>query len=177
MNGQLSWLMGRLFFVSYAILDTGIFIGIKDVKETMETITELSTVTKPSAATDRRREKKRLAIQILLVTLVVAVWGGLLYGGYYLANQYIQETRLYVDQQLNEIKQQNQQQVTLLQTELLKVHEELGLIKEELAFADETLNGSNQTKTALQERMALLDSQLNQLKTSLKQLEEAARVH
>lgn len=137
----------------------------------METATELSKVTKPTA------ERKRLAIQILLVTLVVACWGGLVYGGYYLANQYIQKTRLYVDQQLHEIKLQNEQQVTLLQTELLKIHEELGLIKEELAFADETLNGSNQTKTALQERMALLDSQLNQLKASLKQLEEAARVH
>ncbi|WP_134702708.1 hypothetical protein [Ammoniphilus sp. YIM 78166] len=123
----------------------------------------------------KKRRKANANQQLLIGVLTLVVWGGLLYGGYYLANQYIKNTQAYVQQQIQEVKVHNEQQVALLQTELLKMQEELGLIKEELAFADETLNGTNQTKHALQERMAMLDSQLTQLKTSLKHLEEAAR--
>ncbi len=132
----------------------------------------------------RRNSLRNIIVTSILLILSLSLWGSLLYGGYWLANQYINESRVYIDTKVEQIEEQNQQQienVKALQTELDKVHEELINIKDELvyiqeylALTGETLNGTDKTKEALDKRIDQLNAQLSDLQASIQRLEDAA---
>ncbi len=114
--------------------------------------------------------------------IFVAVWAGLLLGGYYLANTYIQKSHAYIDEKIKEVELANKQQIEQVENQmqgvksgLSEVQEGLASIQEELHLTGETLGGTDKTKQALNTRIDQLNKQLNELKTSLKKLEDAAR--
>jgi uncharacterized protein HemX len=118
-----------------------------------------------------RQRSNKLIRYVLLPVVTLSVWGGLLYGGYWLAQQYIADSHSYIDQQIQRVQEQNTQHMSQVVAELQRMQAELDQIQEELVFADKTVNGSNQTRQALQERMTTLDKQLSELKLSLEKLE------
>lgn len=133
----------------------------------------------------RKRRGKKTAVTVFIMLISIAIWGGLVYGGYYLANQYVAESKAYINQKVSEIKKQNQEQMiafnelqqklTEINDELLSVKGELVFIQEDLAITGETINGTDETKKALQERIVQLNTQLNELQASIKRLEDAAK--
>ncbi|MBP1934096.1 hypothetical protein [Ammoniphilus resinae] len=137
----------------------------------METSVPIQSETSP-----QRKRKRRAIHPAIPIIIGVILWAGLLFGGYKVAEHYIQNTQSYIDERIAEVNQHNEEKIGALQGELGKVQEELSAIQEELAMTDETINGTNETKQALESRMAALDKQLASLKNSLKQLEEAIRV-
>lgn len=141
----------------------------------------------PKKGRSDNRSNRNLILKISISIIAIIVWVGLLYGGYTVASNYFEETHSHLDQQIQEIKLQNQEVFSKLgrfneelkysNDELLIVRNELDYIKEALEITGETITGSDKTRLILQERMAELDKRLNQLQSQLIKLEEAARAH
>lgn len=145
-------------------------------------LTQLEYTNENSPHLKRDRKKKSKAISIMLFLISILVWGGLLYGGYYVATQYINSTEKYIDERLAVIQKSNTENMKELDSELQKVNDELLSIKSELVFIQEdlaltgeTLNGTDETKMALQERIKALDTQLTELQKSISRLEDASQ--
>lgn len=146
--------------------------------------------TQQEAVQTRQKPKKnpkdaKTVLTISLLVLSLGLWVGLLYGGYWLADQYINKSKAYIDTKIEQIEEQNQKQMETfkeLQTglddiyaELLNVKSELIFIQEDLTLTGETLNGTDKTKQALQQRIEELTTQLNNLQASIQRLEDAAK--
>ncbi|QOY35083.1 hypothetical protein AWH56_020630 [Anaerobacillus isosaccharinicus] len=133
------------------------------------------------------RGKGNLLLKLAYILLAVIIWGGLLYGGYNVADNYFKEIHSYLDEEILEMKTQNEEVIEQLERfneelqfsteELTMITLELNVIKEALELTGETITGSDQTRFALQEKISELDKRLNQLTTQLIKLEEAARAH
>ncbi|OEF99951.1 hypothetical protein BHF71_07070 [Vulcanibacillus modesticaldus] len=133
---------------------------------------------------NKKSSKSKLILKASKITISILVWGSLLYGGYFLANQYINETKDYINDKIAQIEKQNQKQMEVfnklqidldeIYDELINIRGELLLIEEDLALTGETLNGTDKTKIALQERIDELNKQLNELQEAIKKLEDAA---
>lgn len=139
----------------------------------------------PNTAPRKQPNRSRL-YKTMAVILTIAVWGGLLYGGYYLANTYIQKNQEYIDEKVAQIKEQNHQQlkdfksdinkeITNVQRNLDQVETNLTAIEKNIESTEEVITGANKTKKSLQEKIDELNKQLNELKTALKQLEDASQ--
>ena len=142
--------------------------------------TRKNNSTQQSLKRNSSTSKKGLTISLFVTSLIL--WGGLVYGGYWLANQYINESKAYVDAKIEEVEKQNQEEMIELEaqlngvyTELLNVKAELVFIEEDLALTGATLGGTDDTKVALQQRIDELNKQLKVLQTSIERLEDAAR--
>lgn len=141
----------------------------------------------------KKRRKKRIGKGIVWI-LTLAIWAGLLYGAYTLAESYYHN----IESRLDQLQQTNQQHIdvlnqsiALLQLQLTKNEEDaqalqsqfqevkssVEAVKEEVALAGDSLNASDDTKAALSERISALSAELQKLQTSIKKLEEAARVY
>lgn len=127
-----------------------------------------------------QKQKNILLISLLAVSILL--WIGVLFGGYWFANQYIETSKADIDTRIDEIETQNQKEVAELQLKLDEAYQELVYIKEELAYIEEnlaltgeSLNGSDETKVALQQRIDELNKQLKELQASIQKLEDAAR--
>lgn len=123
--------------------------------------------------------------------LTVVVWGGLAYGGYTLAEDYIHqlhnqqaeiESRLMM--KIEEVRSDNKVRFEELNSELVEltamlesVSGQLESIREELELTSDSISGSDDTKLALQAQISALDKQLEELRKSLEKLEHAARVY
>ena len=124
-----------------------------------------------------------------LIVLSVLIWGGLVYGGFYLAHKEMRETEQYFSNQMIEIKLENQRieeeltgAMQLVQNdlesftqEIAQVRSEMYMIQEELELTGETITGTDQTRLSLQERITELDKQLAGLREQLRKLEAAVR--
>ncbi|WLR52967.1 hypothetical protein LC040_08815 [Bacillus tianshenii] len=117
-----------------------------------------------------------------LVIGSVLLWVGLVVGGYFLADHYIQQSQHYLDKRITAVEANNEKQVKQMENELNAVHKEMLNVKSELVFIQEdlqltgeTLDGTDKTKTALQQRMQDLDKQLEELRKSIARLEDASR--
>ncbi len=143
---------------------------------------------------ESQREHKSAGKKWMSWTVVMFVWAALIYGSFSLAQHYIQG----IHQQLQEIRQTNQQNtaqlnqtITTLQEQLnankkdaeqlqqqfINVESQLEAVKEEMSFAGDSLNSSDATKKALSQRITDLSKELENLRASIKKLEEAARVY
>lgn len=137
----------------------------------------------PRQKSDKNPRKEKGIIGWLVISLLV--WGSLVYGGYFLANQYIKESKAYIDTTIEQMETQNKEQIEIIKelqtkfdqvySELLNIKSELAFIQEDLALTGETLNGTDKTKQALQQRIDQLNKQLNELQASIQRLEDAAK--
>ncbi|OEH92831.1 hypothetical protein [Bacillus solimangrovi] len=139
-----------------------------------------STETEQTTIPPRKNIQKKK--RIILFSVSIIVWAALVYGGYFIANQYIEKSQTYLNDRISEIEATNEKQVETLNKQLSSVHEEmlnvkseLVFIQEDLALTGESLNGTDKTKSALQERMVALDKQLEELRKSIARLEDASK--
>lgn len=133
----------------------------------------------------KRPRKGIIVLKILLLLLSISLWGSLLYGGYWLANKYISESKQYINTKVAQIETKNQEQMQTFKdlqedldkiyTELKNVKGQLQYIQEDLTLTGETINGTDKTKQALQHRIDELNIQLVDLQDSIKKLEDAAK--
>jgi chromosome segregation ATPase len=128
------------------------------------------------------KSQKKNNKQAKNVILLSAIWIILMGGGYLLAHTYIENSRSYIDERLQEAQTANLKQMTKLEeqvkqlsTKLGTVQDGLGSIQEGLQMTGEKLGGTDRTKQALTTRIDQLNKQLTELRTSLKKLEDAAR--
>ena len=143
------------------------------------------TIPNQSRSGDRGNSASK--VKIILSLLSIILWVGLIYGGYFFAVDYFEESNAYLDEKIEEVKLQNETALTELQRfneELQYSTDELALIKDELAYLKESLQltgesitGGDETRLAIEERMKELDKQLAELQKQLVKLEEAARAH
>lgn len=138
---------------------------------------------------ERNPAVKRRTVIYSLVSL--AAWCGLAYGGYALAENYINklhtqqaeiESRLLM--QIEEVQSVNNARIDDLNADLneltsqmVAVSEKIESIREELQMTSDSITGNDDTKLALQAQISALDNQLNELRESLRKLEDAARVY
>ncbi|MDO9535758.1 MAG: hypothetical protein Q7J85_10625 [Bacillota bacterium] len=125
----------------------------------------------------------------VVIFLILLMWGGLVYGGYFYALKHMQETEQYFSNQMVEIKLNNQRieeeligVMKLVQNdlesfnqEIAQIRSEMNMIQEELELTGESITGTDQTRLSLQERITELDKQLGGLREQLRKLEAAVR--
>lgn len=124
-----------------------------------------------SPVPERRKRTKRTTARSNLPALIltVLVWAGLVFGGFYLAKDYI-------DNSIKNVQETNAMNVQALNERLNNLHGEMEEIKSALAQADETLSSTNTTRQQLNEKIDQLDKQLKQLQKSLQILRESGDV-
>lgn len=140
------------------------------------------------------RTKKNSVPLWLKIISVIAIWGAVAYGCYYLATNYIQDIQNKLDaiaaanaSQLEQLQeklddlQANMEAHRIsseqLQAQFLVVESELAAVKEEMSLAGSSLSTAAETKQALNDRIDQLGKELGELRRLIKQLEEAARVY
>ncbi len=137
----------------------------------------------------RKKEQGRIIKTVFLCVLVILLWTGIVYGGFYYGSIHLQEMEERFVSQIDSLIFENEQiearlkgtiqtvhnELELSNQEVMQIQSELNLIQEELALTGETITGTDQTRLSLQERMAELDKQLASLRTQLKNLEDAVR--
>ncbi|MCD5407552.1 MAG: hypothetical protein LRZ99_07665 [Desulfotomaculum sp.] len=102
----------------------------------------------------------------VLIFLAVILWGGMIYGAAYYAQQYI-------DQSIQSVQQTNAMNVRNLEERLNVLATDMQEIKQILQDTDQVLGGTEDTQQALNNKIAALDKQLQELERSLHILKEA----
>ena len=137
------------------------------------------------------KPKRKATVRRWIVwPLSIALWAGLLYASFALAQSYVSalqlqlteignhaaelgETLTLIQRELDEHKEG----LTALQEQFAVVQSELAAVKEELELAGDTMHSSGETREALSQRITELSAQLETLRQSIARLEEAARVY
>jgi chromosome segregation ATPase len=140
------------------------------------------------AKTRKKAREKKLRTAIFIV-LILLLWAGLVYGGFFYSLKHMRETERHFADQLNELKLENQRveeeiiaamqlfhnELESSSQEIMQIRNEMNIIQEELELTGESITGTDETRQSLQERITELDEQLVGLKEQLRKLEEAAR--
>jgi len=113
-----------------------------------------------------RRTGSERSFGPLYIVLFLLVWGGLVYGGFYLSKQYF-------DQEITNIQQTNALNIQEIKDRMDSMTNELIAIKGDLSNTDETISSSSSIQEELNEKIEVLDKQLENLEKSLKILREA----
>ncbi len=112
---------------------------------------------------------KKTRSSLPLVVAAILVWAGLIYGGFYLAKD-------YVDNSIQKVQETNAMNVKVLEDRLNSINTEMKEIKSALAQTDETLASTNSTRQELNQKIEELDKQLKALEKSLNILRESGDV-
>jgi len=113
-----------------------------------------------SVSRQEKRKQTRPGPGMLGIFIMLILWAGLTYGGYYYATDYVQRT-------VREIQETNALNVKVLEEDIQSLREEMGAIQEALAQTDKTLSSTGSAGEAVNERISLLDDQLKKLEKSL----------
>ncbi len=121
---------------------------------------------KPPDRPPRKRRINPFWRQLGLVLGSLAIWGGLLYGAYFYATDYI-------DTSIRSVQESNALHVQALTERLETIQLEVEEVKETLADTDQVLARSDQTREALNKRIEELGRQLERLEESLSTLRKS----
>ena len=113
-----------------------------------------------SVSRQEKRKQTRPGPGMLGIFIMLILWAGLTYGGYYYATDYVQRT-------VREIQETNALNVKVLEEDIQSLREEMGAIQEALDQTDKTLSSTGSAGEAVNERISLLDDQLKKLEKSL----------
>lgn len=122
----------------------------------------------PSPPRGRRTKKARWKGPAIII-LVLLVWSGLVYGGFYLGKDYI-------DRSVKNVQETNAMNVQALEEELKSIRGEMKEIETALNQADKQLSSTDATREKLNRKIEQLDKQLKQLQKSLQILRETGNV-
>lgn len=114
----------------------------------------------------RRTGRKNTGLKVVLFLLSLAVWCGMVYGGFYYSKQYL-------DQSILKIQQTNAMNIQELNDRLINLAAEMQDLKKLLSNTDQTLSSSGSLQRDLNAKINMLDQQLQNLEKSLKILKEA----
>jgi chromosome segregation ATPase len=123
----------------------------------------------PDKSSRSKRRPNPFWRRLGLVAGSLAVWGGLVYGAYYYATDYI-------DTSIRTVQESNALHVQALSERLDAIQLEVAGVKETLADTDQVLARSDQTREALSQRISELDRQLERLEESLNTLRKSPDV-
>ncbi len=120
----------------------------------------------------RRRTKKKSVWKTVLTTFIlVAVWSGLVYSGYWYMETRIAEnftkTKNMIEQAVKSVQETNALNVQELEEKVIQLVGEMEEIKDALEDTDDTLSQSNSSREELNARIEELDNQLEELEKSL----------
>ncbi|MGD9678674.1 MAG: coiled-coil domain-containing protein [Vulcanibacillus sp.] len=121
----------------------------------------------------RKQEKNKLK-PIIIVTLIVVLWGGLFYLGYWYTNHMNIKNWAYIDSRIEEEVNELRPKIDEVHMGLVEINEELLRINQELAITTDLLYGTDTNKLVLQQRIDELNLQLNELQASIERLRDAA---
>lgn len=102
----------------------------------------------------------------IYILVFLIIWGGLIYGGFYFAKQYL-------DQQIANIQQTNALHIQEIKERMDSLTREMIDLKSDLSNTDKTLSSSSSIQEQLNDKIELLDKQLKNLEKSLQILKEA----
>lgn len=98
--------------------------------------------------------------------VIVLLWGGLVFGGFYITKQYI-------DKAVQNVQQTNAMSVQTINESLEALSSDMKGLKEVLSSADQTISTSGSLQQELTEKIRMLEQQMEDLEASLKVLKEA----
>ncbi|KJS11480.1 MAG: hypothetical protein JL56_13150 [Desulfotomaculum sp. BICA1-6] len=119
----------------------------------------MKEVTEPVSRQEKRKQTGPKP-GVLGIFILLILWAGLTYGGYWYATDYVQRT-------VREIQETNALNVKMLEEDIQSLREEMGAIEEALAQTDKTLSSTGSAGEAVNERISQLDGQLKKLEKSL----------
>lgn len=114
----------------------------------------------------RKPKKSSWVLNFIVVLLIIAIWGGIVYSAYYYARQYI-------DLSIQMVQQTNAMNVQIITDRLDTLGSEITKIREALQDTGKTISSSTSTQEELSDKINKLDKQLQELEKSLKILREA----
>lgn len=117
----------------------------------------------PEKTRQGRSKSKTKGVEILVLLLI---WGGLVFGGFYAAKQYI-------DKALQNIQQTNAMSVQAINERLESLSSDMKGLKEVLSSADQTISSTGSLQQVLTDKIRTLEEQMEDLEASLKVLKEA----
>lgn len=124
-------------------------------------------INKDEQRTVRPRKTGSLkGIGFIYVLVLLLLWGGLVYGGFYFSKQYLDKT-------INNIQQTNALNIQEIKERMESLTNEMIALKSELSNTDQTLSSSSSIQAQLNQKIDLLDRQLKNLEKSLQILKEA----
>lgn len=124
-------------------------------------------INKDEQSTVRPRKTGSLkGIGFVYVLVLLLLWGGLVYGGFYFSKQYLDKT-------INNIQQTNALNIQEIKERMESLTNEMIDLKSELSNTDQTLSSSSSIQAQLNQKIDLLDRQLKNLEKSLQILKEA----
>lgn len=100
------------------------------------------------------------------IIIMLILWAGLTFGGFWYATGYVQRT-------VREIQETNALNVKMLEEDMQSLREDMSAIQEALAQTDKTLSSTGSAGEAVNERISQLDEQLKKLEKSLNILMES----
>lgn len=126
-------------------------------------------------AVKRRKQRKKTAQHNLFLTLLfVALWGALVYGGYWYLDMRLSQMQQQISQSLADIQETNNQQIQELDDKLLSVQKEMEIISQALEETGKEVSTSGSlNREELNKRMIELDKRLQELTKSLEILKES----
>ena len=98
--------------------------------------------------------------------VIVLLWGGLVFGGFYITKQHI-------DKAVQNVQQTNAMSVQAINESLEALSSDMKGLKEVLSSADQTISTSGSLQQELTEKIRMLEKQMEDLEASLKVLKEA----
>lgn len=110
---------------------------------------------------------------IIIGTLLVLLWSGLIYTGYWYIEKTNESNREYIDSKIESEIEKIQPSFDSIYQNVLTINTELESINQELALTDSLLYGTDENKVLLQQRIDQLTLQLNELQAAIERLNDA----
>lgn len=116
----------------------------------------------------KKNKKKKMTVflKVLSWILIIGVWSGLVYGGFYYSKKYI-------DESIDRVQQNNSISIQAVTEKLDVLNNEIEGLRQAVSEADSNIASSTNIQGKINEKLNKLDAQLKELEKSLKILKEA----
>lgn len=120
----------------------------------------------PQNEPSRIHNRKKARNNFLGIVLIIVLWGGMVFGGFYTAKNYI-------DRAILKVQQTNAMNVQAINERLDTIAADMKNLENIVGTAGQSISSSGNIQKELVERIELFDQQIQELKRSLDILKEA----
>lgn len=114
----------------------------------------------------RAQHRRKTRNNIISAVILIAVWSGMVFGGFYIAKSYI-------DRAVNNVQQTNALNVQAINERLDILSKDMKNLENIVSTAGQSISSSGTIQQELVARIELFDQQMQELKQSLDILKEA----
>lgn len=114
----------------------------------------------------RVQNRKKARNNFLGIVLIIILWSGMVFGGFYIAKNYI-------DRAILNVQQTNAMNVQAINERLDTIAADMKNLENIIGTAGQSISSSGNIQKELVERIELFDQQIQELKRSLDILKEA----